>query len=97
MSTNYKIGFKIKQLRQNKKMLQAELAEQLTISQACLSSIENGDTDKIDYVVIYKICQIFDVNHEYFREDSQINTYNIKVNKGNVSTNHFWQCLSMSR
>jgi transcriptional regulator with XRE-family HTH domain len=95
MSTNHQIGFKIKQLREKKKMSQAELAEQLNVSQARLSSIENGDTEKIDYVIIDKICQIFDVKHEYFREDNQINNYNIKVNKGNVSTNHYgnvYQC-----
>ena len=95
MSTNHQIGFKIKQLRNNKKMSQADLALQLNISQARLSSIENGGTEKIDYLIIDRVCQIFGVKHEYFREDSQINNYNIKVNKGNVSTNHFgniYQC-----
>ena len=95
MSTSYQIGFKIKQLRQNKKMSQAELAEQLTISQACLSSIENGETEKVDYLIIDKICQIFDVKHEYFREyNAPVYIENNKV-KGNIFGNNYgnvYQC-----
>lgn len=95
MSTNHQIGFKIKQLREKKKMSQAELAEQLNVSQARLSSIENGDTEKIDYVIIDKICQIFDVKHEYFRENNApVYIENNKV-KGNIFGNNYgnvYQC-----
>jgi transcriptional regulator with XRE-family HTH domain len=76
-------------------MSQAELAEQLNVSQARLSSIENGDTEKIDYVIIDKICQIFDVKHEYFRENNApVYIENNKV-KGNIFGNNYgnvYQC-----
>lgn len=95
MTVNHQIGFKIKQLRNKKKISQIELADYLSISQSCLSSIENGETEKIDFFLIQKICEIFNISPEYFFETQQSNTYNISENNGSVTTNHYgdiYQC-----
>ncbi len=76
-------------------MSQQLLANELEISQSSLSSIENGETDKIDFIMIDKICKIFEVTHDYFSNNHQNNTYHIQENKGNISTNHYgnvYQC-----
>uniref|UniRef100_UPI00404B7BE6 helix-turn-helix domain-containing protein n=1 Tax=Flavobacterium sp. TaxID=239 RepID=UPI00404B7BE6 len=95
MPANHQIGFKIKQLRNKNKISQLELAEQLYISQSSLSSIENGETEKVDFLLMQKICEIFNITPEYFFETDQNNTYNINENKGSVTTNHYgdiYQC-----
>jgi transcriptional regulator with XRE-family HTH domain len=89
MSASHQIGFKIKQLRNHKNVSQLDLATQLNISQSCLSSIENGETDKIDFLLMQKICEVFEINPEYFFKTQQNNTYNIKENKGAITNNHF--------
>lgn len=91
----HQIGFKIKQLRNSKNIPQLELAEQLNISQSCLSSIENGETDKIDFLLMQKVCEVFKINPEFFFENQQNNTYNIHENKGTITNNHYgdvYQC-----
>ena len=46
------IGFKIRKLRENKKMSQNELALQLGISQTTLHNIETGNSHKIDFLLM---------------------------------------------
>lgn len=78
------IGFKIKKLRENKNISQPELAMLLDISQTKLSNIENGNTKSIDYILMDKVCKFFDVEFDYFLENST-QTNNIQKNKGTIA------------
>ena len=78
------IGYKIKKLREGKKMSQPELAAQLGISQATLCNIESGHPQKIDVVLIKKVCDIFGIDFSYFTDDNVINN-NVKENSGQIS------------
>ena len=63
------IGIKIRRLREQEKLSQFELAERLGIAQATLSSIESGETKKVDFELMDKICKEFDVDFEYFTSE----------------------------
>lgn len=63
------VGFKIKKLRENNNITQPELAHRSGISQATLCNIENGETKKIDFLLIIKICKEFNVDFYYFIDD----------------------------
>lgn len=67
------IGTKIKLLRERNKVSQIELAERLGIAQTTLGFIESGETKKVDFSIIDKICKIFDVDFEYFTSNNQTN------------------------
>ena len=80
------IGFKIKKLREEKKLSQPELADILMISQSKLSNIENGQTKSIDFLLMDKVCHYFEKDFEFFiGNTSQIN--NIKKLDGSIN-NH---------
>lgn len=86
------IGFKIKKLREQKKLSQPELANILDISQSDLSKIENSRTKKIDFQLMDKVCKEFNVDFEYFIEEKQTN--NVQKNEGTIAysvgtINHF--------
>jgi transcriptional regulator with XRE-family HTH domain len=91
------IGVKIKQLRENRKMSQHVLASELGISQTTLHNIETGNHHKIDFMLMDKICHIFDKDFPYFANDSVINN-NIKeitgqgqqINCENVTVNNHY-------
>jgi transcriptional regulator with XRE-family HTH domain len=78
------IGTKIRTLRG--KMSQETLAGKLGIATRTLGSIECGETKKIDFLLMDKICKIFDVDSDYFKEDAQINR--VKENIGGVVGNN---------
>jgi len=88
MVRNMDIGGKIKKLRENRRMSQDELALQLGISQTTLHNIETGHPRKIDFLLMDKVCNIFDKDFSYFANDSVINN-NVKENKGQVSFGDF--------
>jgi len=46
---NMDIGIKIRKLRENVKMPQSELAQQLGVTQGTLHNIESGITRKVDF------------------------------------------------
>ncbi|WP_310557211.1 helix-turn-helix transcriptional regulator [Flavobacterium sp.] len=79
------VGYKIKKLREKRKMSQPDLAEILGISQTSLSHIENGIVKKLDFLLMDKICKEFDVDFEYFLEGKQINR--VKTNQGAIAFN----------
>jgi transcriptional regulator with XRE-family HTH domain len=80
------IGFKIKKLREERNLSQPNLASELHISQSELSKIENGQTKKIDFLFMDRVCSFFEKDFEFFTEnDHQIN--NIKKLDGSVN-NH---------
>ncbi len=67
------IGTKISVLRRQNNMSQPELAFKLDISQTSLSEIESGKNRKIDFLLIDKICALFDVDFDYFLEEKSNN------------------------
>jgi len=64
------IGIKIKKLREGKKMSQMELAYILGISQSKLCNIESNEDKSIDFVLMHKVCQFFEVGFDYFLDNS---------------------------
>jgi transcriptional regulator with XRE-family HTH domain len=70
------IGTKIKNLRDSKKMSQVELAMKLGIGQTTLGSIESGETKKIDFLLMDKICKEFDVDSDYFKDPMKLKQIN---------------------
>lgn len=67
------IGTKISLLRKKHKISQPELAFKLDISQTALSEIESGKTKKIDFLMMDKVCKIFDVDFDYFLNNNSMN------------------------
>ena len=69
-------------------MSQNELALQLGISQTTLHHIESDNSRKIDFLLMEKVCNVFDKDFSYFASDSVINN-NVKENKGQISCENF--------
>ena len=81
------IGTKIGVLRRKHKISQPELAFKLDISQTALSEIESGKTKKIDFLLMNKVCKIFNVDFDYFLNEHSINFNFEKIEKtkgGNI-------------
>ncbi|MBC7439528.1 MAG: helix-turn-helix transcriptional regulator [Flavobacterium sp.] len=76
------IGTKIKRLRENKNISQAVLATQLGIAQNTLGLIESGDTKKIDFLLMDKICKIFEVDFNYFIDEVKYKQINKPIATG---------------
>lgn len=74
------IGFKIKTLRDKKRLSQPELAHRLGISQTALCEIESGKTKKIDFLLMDKVCKEFEVDFDYFIESKHLK----QINKDNA-------------
>ncbi|MDQ0594460.1 transcriptional regulator with XRE-family HTH domain [Chryseobacterium ginsenosidimutans] len=81
------IGTKIKNLREDKHLSQSELAFELGVSQGTLHNIESGNSKKVDFLLMDKVCQFFDKDFEYFLETKIVN--NITENNGQVSCEDF--------
>ena len=67
-------GFKIKMLREQQHLSQAELSHYLGVSQTTLSNIENGVTHSLDLEFMDKVCKKFKVGFEYFLGGEQHNS-----------------------
>lgn len=63
------IGFRIKQLREQKNLSQEQLANLLEISQSKLSKIENGRLKKIEMKLVLKYCKNIDIELDEFFEN----------------------------
>lgn len=61
-------GKRLRNLRKDRKITQAELAEKLFLSEDTISNIENGKTTCMPEHLT-KICQIFNVSADYFYFD----------------------------
>lgn len=70
------IGIKIATLRKKRKLSQPELAFQLGVSQTALCEIESGKTKKIDFKLMDKICEILEVDFDYFLEKNRLKQIN---------------------
>ena len=86
------IGTKIKRLRSQHKMSQEELAFKLNVAQTSISNFESNKTVP-DFLVMQKLCKEFDVDFEYFIEDTtnvnnveKAENCNIGCNTGIVNT-----------
>lgn len=66
---NKSIGYKIKELREQKNISQEHLALQLDVSQSYLSKIENGTIEKLDFLFMQKVAEFFKVEPQYFMDD----------------------------
>jgi transcriptional regulator with XRE-family HTH domain len=77
------IGTKIRKLRESRDMSQMGLSKQLDISQTTLCNIESGKSEKIDFLLMDKVCKVFEKDPDYFLDNSVVNN-SIKENKGQV-------------
>lgn len=77
------IGIKLRKLRESQKLSQPELADRLAIAQTTLCNIESGITKKVDFALMDKICQEFNVDFDYFLDGKQIN--NVEKNEGTIA------------
>ncbi|MDR3273397.1 MAG: helix-turn-helix domain-containing protein [Flavobacteriaceae bacterium] len=79
------IGTKIHRLREERNWSQEELADLLDISQTKLHNIESGHSQKIDFLLMDKVCKVFDKDFEYFLEEKVV--YNVEENNGQIAHN----------
>lgn len=64
------IGRKIKQLRKERGLTQAELGDLLGVKKAAVQKYESGQVQNLKQVTIKKLCEVFDRSPSYFIYDS---------------------------
>ncbi len=65
------IGTKIRRLRETNSLSQPELAYRIGISQTTLCNIEANKCKKIDFLLMVRVCQEFNVTFDYFLNDKK--------------------------
>ena len=65
------VGTKIRRLRLQNKWSQEELAHKLNVAQTSVSNFESNKTIP-DFLVMQKVCEVFEVGFEYFVEEKEI-------------------------
>ena len=83
MKTMNSVGYKIKELREEKGLSQEELALELNTSQSNLCKIETGTNEKIDFLFMQRVCDFFQVDFDYFVEREKV-VNKVKTNNGVV-------------
>ncbi|MDF2833584.1 helix-turn-helix domain-containing protein [Chryseobacterium indoltheticum] len=78
------IGLKVKNLREQQKISQEDLAFNLEISQSYLSKIENGFIEKIDFILIQKIILFFQIDLQYFLKEKKNDSTKENVSYENI-------------
>ncbi|WP_445721580.1 helix-turn-helix domain-containing protein [Flavobacterium sp.] len=78
------VGTKIRKLRLQNRWSQEELAHKLNVAQTSISNFEANKTIP-DFLVMQKVCEVFEVGFEYFVEENQV--YNVNKNLGAVGNN----------
>ena len=88
------VGTKIRRLRLQNKWSQEELAHKLNVAQTSVSNFESNKTIP-DFLVMQKVCEVFEVGFEYFIEENSTNNNvekakncNIGCNTGIINTMH---------
>jgi len=81
------IGSKIRKLREANNMSQEQLAMQLEVSQTKLHNLETGNLQKVDFLLMDKICEVFKKDFSYFLEHGVVN--NVEENHGQISCENF--------
>jgi transcriptional regulator with XRE-family HTH domain len=77
------IGTKIRKLRIENKLSQDELAVKLNVAQRSISNFESNKSIP-DFLIMQKICDIFQVDLGYFSEENPINNHIIKPKNCNI-------------
>lgn len=77
------IGSKIRRLRLQRKMSQEELAFKLDLAQTSISNFESNKTIP-DFLIMQKVCEIFEVGFEYFIEETTTNNNIDKATNCNI-------------
>lgn len=75
------VGTKIRKLRMQHKMSQEDLAYKLSMAQTSVSNFESNKTVP-DFLVMQKVCEVFEVGFEYFVEKDK-EQYTFKKNENN--------------
>ena len=75
------VGTKIRRLRLQNKWSQEELAHKLNVAQTSVSNLESNKTIP-DFLVMQKVCKVFEVGFEYFVENEN-EKYVFKKNQNN--------------
>ena len=78
------IGLKVKNLREQQKISQEDLAFNLEISQSYLSKIENGFIEKIDFILIQKIILFFQLDLQYFLKEKNNDSTKKNISYENI-------------
>jgi transcriptional regulator with XRE-family HTH domain len=65
------LGTKIRKLRIQNKWSQEELAYKLNVGQTTISNFESSKTIP-DFLVMLKVCEIFDIGLDYFIENDKM-------------------------
>ena len=65
------IGTKIRKLRIQNKWSQEELAFKLNVGQTTISNFESSKTIP-DFLVMQKVCELFDIGFDYFIENDKM-------------------------
>lgn len=79
------VGTKIRRLRLQNKWSQEELAHKLNVAQTSVSNFESNKTIP-DFLVMQKVCEVFEVGFEYFVEEKEI-SINFKKVENNPNSN----------
>ena len=82
------IGTKIRKLRESHAMSQGALSEKLGISQTTLHNIESGNSSKVDFLLMDKVCKVFKKDSDYFLDNNVVNNH-IKENVGQICCENF--------
>jgi transcriptional regulator with XRE-family HTH domain len=80
MNVNQLIGARIKQIREDKNILQKNICDELNISKNTYSSIENGHT-KVTVEMLFQLAKFFQVGVDFILDiDAKQNQSNIHKN-----------------
>lgn len=80
------VGTKIRRLRLQNKWSQEELAHNLNVAQTSVSNFESNKTIP-DFLVMQKVCEVFEVGFEYFIEENSTNNNVEKAKNCNIGCN----------
>ena len=80
------VGTKIRRLRLQNKCSQEELAHKLNVAQTSVSNFESNKTIP-DFLVMQKVCEVFEVGFEYFIEENSTNNNVEKAKNCNIGCN----------
>ena len=80
------VGTKIRRLRLQNKWSQEELAHKLNVAQTSVSNFESNKTIP-DFLVMQKVCEVFEVGFEYFIEENSTNNNVKKTKNCNIGCN----------
>lgn len=81
------IGAKINNLMKENNITQEILADYTGVSQTKIHDIVSGKTQKIDFLFMQKVCEIFEVDFEYFVEEKVTNNNVKKAENCNIGCN----------